>query len=54
MLLERGADLRKDDCEGCIPSLVAQKYSSGECLNLLEHHSNGRDERLVQQASEVY
>ena len=53
MLLERGADVRKDDCDGCIPVLVAQKYSSVECLNLLEHHSKGRDTRLIQEASEV-
>lgn len=53
MLLERGADLRKDDIDGCIPSLVAQKYSSIECLNLLEHHTKKRDHLLLQQATEV-
>lgn len=53
MLLERGADLRKDDIDGCIPSLVAQKYSSIECLNLLDHHTKKRDNILLQQATEV-
>ena len=53
MLLERGADLRKDDCDGCIPALVAQKYSSVECFDLLEHHTKERDGRLIQEASEV-
>ena len=53
MLLERGADLNKEDKNDRIAEYVAQKFGAEECQQLLSHHIEERGNRLAEQANEV-